>query len=174
MKIRRLVAGVAVAATALVTLAGTASASVAPRHHSTTAKVIPIVTIDRRDPSVAHVTAIYRCTVADPVNNPGSLWISVKQNDAGSFDRSLTEEGAGWGGTATRWEDSHRNPVTCDGRTHVSRFTVDQVEGKQAYKTLTRGVAWVQFCLFDDTTPKGDGETDFGQPLSENTWAFVL
>ena len=36
-----------------------------------------------------------------------------------------------------------------------------------------KGVAWVQFCLFDDTTPQGDGETDFGQPVSSMVWANV-
>jgi hypothetical protein len=174
MKVRRLLGGAVIAAMALVPLAGTASASSARRGHTTKAQVIPIVRIDRHDPSVAHVIAVYRCTVADPVNDPGHLWVSVKQSESGRIDRSLQSEGSGFGGTAARWEDSHRNPITCDGRLRISEFTVDQVEGKSAYQTLKRGVAWVQFCLFDDTTPKGDGETDFGEPVSSNTWAFVL
>ena len=75
---------------------------------------------------------------------------------------------------AKRWSDSHRNPVVCDGKTHTSRFTVDQVEGKAGlYGTLVKGKAWVQFCLFDDTTPKGDGQTDFGQPVSSMVWKNI-
>ena len=51
--------------------------------------------------------------------------------------------------------------------------TVDQIEGKSAWDTLTKGKAWVQFCLFDDTTPKGDGQTTFGEPVSSMVWAQV-
>jgi len=76
-------------------------------------------------------------------------------------------------GFAARWEDSHRNPIQCDGKNHVARFTVDQLEDKSAYGTLVKGKAWVQFCLFDDTTPQGNGTTDFGQPVSSMVWANV-
>jgi hypothetical protein len=152
---------------------GPASAGAAARGHSTTAKVVGTVKIDKAKPGVAYVLAQYRCTVADPQNDPGHLWVSVKQNDAGKLDPALAAEGSGGSGTATRWEDSHRNPITCNGKTHTARFAVDQVEGKAGYKTLRKGVAWVQFCLFDDTTPKGDGVTDFGQPVSSTVWKHV-
>jgi hypothetical protein len=152
---------------------GPAAAGAAPKVHPTTAKVVGTVKIDKADPSVAYVLAQYRCTVADPQNDPGHLWVSVKQNDAGKRDPALAAEGSGGSGTATRWEDSHRNPIVCNGKNHVARFKVDQVEEKAAYKTLRKGVAWVQFCLFDDTTPKGDGVTDFGQPVSSQVWKRV-
>jgi hypothetical protein len=176
MRIRRLVAGAVIAATAVVPLAAasTAGASYRPPAPTTKAHVIPIVRLDRHDPSVAHVYATYRCTVADPVNNPGELWVSVKQSDSGRYDPAIAAEGSGFGGVAARWEDSHRNPVNCDGRTHVAAFTVDQIEGKQAYKTLKRGLAYVQFCLFDDTTPKGNGTTDFGVPVSSFVWSLAI
>jgi hypothetical protein len=176
MKIRRMLAGAVIAATAVVPFVGSASASATTTgsSHSTKAQVIPIIKLDRHDPSVAHVYAVYRCTVADPVNDPGHLWVSVKQSQSGRYDKSLEAEGSGFGGIAPRWEDSHRNPVNCDGRTHVSEFTVDQIEGKQAYETLKRGLAYVQFCLFDDTTPKGNGTTDFGQPVSSFVWSLAL
>ena len=64
-------------------------------------------------------------------------------------------------------------PKNCDGKMHTERFTVDQVEGKAAWDTLAKGDGWVQFCLFDDTTPMGDGETDFGQPVSSMEWLPV-
>jgi hypothetical protein len=171
MHIRRLLAGAAVATTALVSFVGPVSA--ANGNHSTSAKVVGTVKIDRNNPGVAYVLAQYRCTVADPANDPAHLWVSVKQNEAGTVDSSVSDEGAGWGGTVARWEDSHRNEVNCDGKSHTQRFTVDQVEDKSSYGTLTTGQAWVQFCLFDDTTPKGDGVTDFGEPVSSLVWARV-
>lgn len=176
MKVRTMLAGVAIAATALVPFVGTGSASATYSRATPTtrAQVIPIVTIDRHDPSVAHVYATYRCTVADPAHNPAELWVSVKQNDAARYDPAVAAEGAGSTGVATRWEDSHRNQVTCDGRFHIAKFTVDQLEGKQSYQTLKRGLGYVQFCLFDDTTPKGNGTTDFGQPVSSLVWSVVL
>jgi hypothetical protein len=170
MDTRRIVAGASIMALALVTMSGPAGAA---SKKATSAKVVGTVKIDRADPSVAHVLAQYRCTIADPVNHPGHLWVSVKQNDAGTVDPKVSEEGSGFGGTATRWEDSHRNEIRCDGKNHTERFDVDQVEGKQSYKTLTPGSAWVQFCLFDDTTPQGDGQTDFGQPVSSMVWVGV-
>jgi hypothetical protein len=153
--------GAAIVATALVSVAGSASA--APPSQSTTAKVVGTVKIDASDPSVAYVLAQYRCTAADPEST--HLWVSVKQNDAGTVDPEVAGEGSGYGGIAARWEDSHRNPITCDGKTHTERFTVDQVEDKAEWQTLTKGAAWVQFCLFDDTTPF--------EPVSSMVWTQV-
>jgi hypothetical protein len=171
MDVRRIVAGAGITAMSLIGFAATAEAKPLPK--ATTAHVIGTVRIDPDDASVAYVKALYRCTVADPVNQPAELWVSVKQNDAGTVDPALGAEGSGFGGTATRWEDSHRNSVNCDGHLNSGTFTVDQIEGKQSYQTLTRGKAWVQFCLFDDTTPRGDGESDFGAPVSSMVWRFV-
>ena len=142
----------------------------AAKRPATSAKVVGTVKIDKKNPTIAYVLAQYRCTVTDPANDPAHLWVSVKQNDAGKKDPAIVAEGSGGSGVATRWADSHRNPVVCDGKTHTSRFTVDQVEGKDGYDPLRKGKAWVQFCLFDDTTPKGDGQTDFGQPVSSMVW----
>jgi hypothetical protein len=163
--------GTALAVGALV--AGSASPVAAAKRPATTAKVVGTVKIDKHRPGVAHVLAQYRCTVKNPTKDPAHLWVSVKQNDAGTRDPAVRAEGSGSSGAATRWQDSHRNPVRCDGKTHTERFAVDQVEGKDGYKTLIKGRAWVQFCLFDDTTPKGDGVTDFGEPVSSNKWRRV-
>jgi hypothetical protein len=164
MEIRRWLVGAAVLASSVTLLAGPASA--APKAKSTSAKVVGTVKIDPSDPSVAWVLAQYTCTIADPENHPGHLWVSVKQNDAGTVDSEVQGEGSGFGGIAARWEDSHRNEVNCDGKNHVDRFRVDQIEDKSAWKTLTKGYGWVQFCLFDDTTP---GEI----PVSSMVWAHV-
>ena len=171
MKLTRTFAASTVAATAVVALGAPALA--APPTPSTFAQVVGTVKIDPTDPSVAYVLARYRCTVADPETDPAHLCVSVKQNQQGTVDPAISAPESGWGGTAYAWEDSHRNPVTCDGKTHTQRFTVDQVEGKDAWASLSKGQAWVQFCLFDDTTPKGDGQTDFGEPVSSMVWAFV-
>jgi hypothetical protein len=145
-----------------------------PKPPATKAKVVGTVKIDKKDPSIGYVLAQYRCTVKDPVNDPAHLWVSVKQSQSGKKDKAIEAEGSGGGQVAKRWADSHRNPVVCDGKTRTSRFTVDQVEGKAgAYGTLVKGQAWVQFCLFDDTTPKGDGQTDFGQPVSSMVWKNI-
>lgn len=150
------------------------SAGAAPKPPATRAKVVGTVKIDKTDPGVAYVLAQYRCTVKDAVNDPSSLWVSVKQSESGKKDPAIAAEGSGGSGVAVRWSDSHRNPVVCDGKTHTSRFTVDQVEGKAGvYKTLVKGKAWVQFYLFDDTTPKGDGQTDFGTPVSSTVWKNI-
>jgi hypothetical protein len=168
MNLRRALTGVAIPGIALGLLA---SPAVAKSTATTSSKVVGTVHITSG--GTAEVEAQYTCTIADPVNHPGHLWVSVKQNSSGTFDPAVAGEGSGFGGVAARWEDSHRNPITCDGKNHVARFTVDQLEGKQAYGTLVKGTAWVQFCLFDDTTPQGDGQTDFGQPVSSMVWVNV-
>jgi hypothetical protein len=179
MDTRRILAGASIVALAVVSLAGPASAkptetkTQSPGTHLTSARVIGTVKIDRNDPSVAYVLAKYSCTIADPVNAPGHLWVSVKQNDDATVDPDVAGEGSGFGGIATRWEDSHRDAIQCDGKSHTQRFAVDQIEDKSSYQTLIKGKAWVQFCLFDHTTPQGDGQTDFGQPVSSMVWAQV-
>jgi hypothetical protein len=155
-------------------VAAPAVAGAAPKPPTTKAKVVGTVKIDKKDPSIGYVLAQYRCTVKDPIADPSHLWVSVKQSETGKKDPAIEGEGSGGSAVAKRWSDSHRNPVVCDGKTHTSRFTVDQVEGKAgAYGTLVKGKAWVQFCLFDDTTPKGDGQTDFGQPVSSMVWKNI-
>jgi hypothetical protein len=168
MNLRRVLVGLAVPGLVLGLCAGPAGAKKTP---TTSAKVVGTVRITGS--GTAEVQAQYSCTIADPVNHPGHLWVSVKQNAAGTQDPAVAGEGSGFGGIAARWEDSHRNAIQCDGKNHVARFVVDQLEDKTAYGTLVKGVAWVQFCLFDDTTPQGDGETDFGQPVSSMVWAQV-
>src|SRR6478672_10549923 len=142
MNLRRALTGVAIPGIALGLLAAPAAA----RSTATTSdKVVGTVRIT--SDGTAEVQAQYTCTIADPVNHPGHLWVSVKQNAAGTKDAAVAGEGSGFGGVAARWEDSHRNAIQCDGKNHVARFAVDQLEGKSAYGTLVKGAAWVQFCL---------------------------
>jgi hypothetical protein len=121
-----------------------------------------------------HIAALYRCT------GEGTLWVSVKQTADRKADPRLAEEGSSQ--IAAAWSDSHRNPVNCDGRLHVDEFTVDQVEPiftetgpgpakSEVYGPLAPGKAWVQFCLFDDTTgPEGPD----GTPVSSMVFSLIF
>jgi hypothetical protein len=171
MKLRRLAVAVLTIATASAGLVGTADATQASSNsnRSTFARVVGPVIRDRANPRIGYVAAIYRCS------GEGSLWISVKQVADGSADPALAEEGSS--GIASSWSDSHRNPVTCDGRIHLQKFTVDQEEPyftengptgakSDIYAPLARGRGYVQFCLFDDNTGPEI-------PLSENSFRRV-
>jgi hypothetical protein len=75
----------------------------------------------------------------------------VKQAADRTADPMLATEGSSQ--VAAAWSQSHSGVLllTCDGMNHVTTFSVDQ--GEQGFGTLAKGEAWVQFCLFDSTTP---------------------
>jgi hypothetical protein len=178
MKIRRMLVATAALAAASAALAGPASAattgaaakSAADQTSKTFARLVGPVVADPHDPRVGYVSAVYRCS------GEGHLWVSVKQVEDRSRDSRLTEEGSSQ--VAASWSDSHANPVTCDGRTHLQVFTVNQDEPyftkegpkpkPERYGPLKSGWGWVQFCLFDADHP------DDGAPYSENAFRRVL
>jgi hypothetical protein len=133
-------AATALAATALL---GTGQAAVAAQPKDTTAKIIGNVHIT--GDTTAVIRARYVCN-----GNPDQvhLWVSVKQNAYRTADPALAQEGSSQ--VAAAWSQSHGGQLICDGRKHTGAFTVDQTE--QGFGTLSRGQAWVQFCLFDATT----------------------
>jgi hypothetical protein len=92
---------------------------------------------------VAQVHARYSCDVGT------HIWVSVKQNASASIDPAVAAEGAGFGGVATAWWQSHRGTFTCDGKRHVAWFTVDTIE-EGSRGALQRGFGWVQFCVTTD------------------------
>ena len=111
----------------------------------TSAELVGAVRIDADDPTVAYITAQYRCY------GEGGLWVSVKQVEDRSRDTALLEETSS--SISAAWSMSHRNSVTCDGKVHVQTFTVDQVETDSfgfPNGDLEEGFGYVQFCLFDD------------------------
>jgi hypothetical protein len=140
------------AALSLAFVPGTASA--APSTASLS-QVIGSVKLDPADPTHALVQARYRCT------GEAHLWVSVKQTADRTADPRLQEEGSS--GISAAWSDSHRNEITCDSRTHVGRFEVDQREPlwgwedpkSSVYEPLAKGVGYVQFCLYDELTGEG-------------------
>jgi hypothetical protein len=89
---------------------------------------------------VARVHARYSCDVGD------HIWVSVKQSAAAEIDPTISAEGAGFGGTASAWWQSHRGSFICDGKRHVAWFTVDTVEPGSRGQ-LQKGWGWVQFCI---------------------------
>jgi hypothetical protein len=160
MKLRHLAVVLATSG-ALVAVAAPASAAPSTAADKPTAAVVKpsfikataAVVIDRRNPRVGYIPAVYRCT------GTGTLWASVKQVANRSRDQRLLAEGSS--AIATAWSDSHRNAVTCDGRVRFAVFTIDQEEpyftetgptGKKSdiYRPLKWGWGYVQLCLFDD------------------------
>lgn len=159
MHLRR-AAAASFATTALLSVVGLGSAHAAAPA-SNEAHLVGVVTYDPADPHVGYVKARYRCDYAEP-----HLWVSVKQNAAGTADPALAEEGSGGLGAATTWLDSHRNAVTCDGKWHTDVFTVDQLEpnwngGGPKPGALVTGDAWVQFCLTSGSEDDGYSDMQF-------------
>ena len=138
---------------------GTQATALADVPSGSFSQVLGSVRVDPSDPTRAVVTARYRCT------GEAHLWVSVKQTAERTADPRLAEEGSS--AISAAWSDSHRNGVTCDGRIHVDRFEVDQLEplwGSEdpkstVFEPLAKGWGYVQFCLYDDTTGEG-GATD--------------
>ncbi|MGY1709241.1 hypothetical protein ACI8AC_06980 [Geodermatophilus sp. SYSU D00758] len=148
MQVRTFLTGSALAAAAVLTAAVPAVA--APPAPTMEADVLGVVRIDRDDPTVGYVKARYRCEGGEQVG----LWVSVKQTADRTADPALAQEGSSR--ISAAWSDSHRNPITCDGRWHVDEFTVDQLEPnwdpevpRPGPGALARGEAYVQFCITD-------------------------
>lgn len=124
--------------TAVITvLAGAASASADDSFTVGDAAILGPVHV-RGDVADVHVR--YSCTVGT------HLWVSAKQSATGAIDPAVAAEGAGFGGAAAAWWQSHRGSFTCDGKRHVAWYTVDTVEPGSRGQ-LQSGSAWVQFCV---------------------------
>ena len=145
-------------------LSGGAVANAAPTHTSW-AKVLGAVRIDRNDPTVGYVRAAYRCYGPDAPH----LWVSVKQTADGHKDTAVETEGSGFGHVSATWVQSHPTDVRCNGRVHEQVFQVNELEtgvdengvpyGPVGYGSLVKGKAYVQFCLFG-----GDGAFVYDYP----------
>lgn len=119
---------------------------------ATTAK--PVGKVVRHGKKTATLRVRYTC------DSGSTLWISLKQSKKADKDKALTKEGSSK--VSAAWLQSHRNPITCDGKQHSAVFTVDKVEpGSKG--VLKKGKAWLQFCITE-------GET---LTLSKSTWVTV-
>jgi hypothetical protein len=158
-----------VAATVAATVGVGGHAEAGREPQPTTANVVGPVVVDRDDPTVAYMWARYRCY------GEGTLWVSVKQVEDRSKDQRLSEEGSS--AISAAWSMSHRNTVDCDGRVHVQRFTLDQIETAGfgiPPSPLERGWGFVQFCLFDDNFPLPTDPESFGNPFYDYGFHRVL
>ena len=119
----------------------------------------------RVDKSTAVLKVKYQCSKGTV------LWISAKQLANGKKSDKLTKEGSSQ--IAKTWLQSHRNPITCDGASHNTVFTLDKVEpgskGRlKAKGKKNAGKAYIQFCV---TLP---GEGNEGElTLSKSGWVSV-
>jgi hypothetical protein len=101
----------------------------------------------------ATLTAKYRCWGG---NEGTHLWVSLKQGGgiSGPADELAQQEGTSL--LAASWYDSHPEGVVCNGKWQIQRFTVYREMGIPDYhpdpwQPLTKGPAFLQFCLFDST-----------------------
>jgi hypothetical protein len=137
-----------VAALAGFVVLGTAGPALAASGHPSVTMAQLVGVVHQTGPTTAEVTARYTCTgTSDQLH----LWVSVKQSADRTADPDLATEGSSQ--VAAAWSQSHTGVLllTCDGTNHVASFSVDH--GEQGFGTLAKGEAWVQFCLFDSTTP---------------------
>ena len=139
---KHLLAVIAVVATALVA-AAPASAKKNETPDTFTVGDAAILGPVKVRGDVAYVRARYSCDVGN------HIWVSVKQGASAQIDPAVSAEGAGFGGAATAWWQSHRGTFTCDGKRHVGWFSVDTVEPGSRGQ-LKRGWGYVQFCITTD------------------------
>jgi hypothetical protein len=136
-----------VAALAGFAVLGTAGPALATPTSTPVSSAQLVGVVHQTGPTTAEVMARYTCTgTPDQLH----LWVSVKQTEDRTADPRLAMEGSSQ--ISAAWSQSHAGVLTCDGKNHVASFTVDQSE--QGFGTLAKGDAWVQFCMFDATTPE--------------------
>ncbi len=98
-------------------------------------------------PTTAEVQVRYRCSAADPAV---ALWVAVKQ---GARLVENPDHGGTSSASADAYAQSHRELglLDCDGKTHVGRYHVDQLEAPApvgGFGTFRKGAkTYVQFCL---------------------------
>jgi hypothetical protein len=146
MKLKHALPVVAVALTAAGVPAAQAQTGTDP-----TASAMFTSKLVRVDHSTAVLKVTYQCSRGT------TLWISAKQLANGKQSSVLTKEGSSQ--AAKTWLQSHRNPITCDGRSQTAVFTLDKVEpGSKGKLKAKRGKhaakAYIQFCV----TAPGEGE----------------
>jgi hypothetical protein len=137
-------------------VAATAPAMAAPATSAPEVAWVNTNVVVSADRSEATVLGKYRCSGGEEGTH---LWVSVKQGP-GIYPGHTSS------GYADAWYDTNYNytednpaglTVTCDGKWHAERVTVRQVFGQ-----LTRGAAYVQWCMFDSTGAYAGGGDDEG------------
>ena len=109
------------------------------------------------DGSAAYVIGKFRCFGGSTGTH---LWVSVKQGpDISEPDHTGSSYADAWYDTNWNFENSEAGLTNdCDGHWHVTRVTLKQVFGE-----LVDGPAYVQFCLFDNTSTEDNFPQGFAQ-----------
>lgn len=115
------------------------------------------------DGSAAFVTGKYKCFGGSEGTH---LWVSVKQGpNLSEPDQTGSSYADAWYDTNWNFENSEAGlTVDCDGHWHVTRYTLKQVFGE-----LHDGTAFVQFCLFDNTSTEDNFPQGFAQDYGWKT-----
>ena len=96
------------------------------------------------DGGTAYILGKYNCVGGREGTH---LWVSVKQGPGLDADHTGSGDAAAWFDTNWNFGESPAGlTVDCDGRWHTTRYTLEREFGD-----LTDGIAYVQFCLFDNT-----------------------
>ena len=132
MRISRVVTTAALSAGAVVATAGAAYAAPA-----TAVPEVKNVVVTGTNPDQAVVHVKYRCS-GEPIH----LWASVKQGPG--IDPATGHTGSADADAWYETTDEELTP-TCDGQSHVLRYTLDRVGG---FDRLHSGPAYVQFVIF--------------------------
>jgi hypothetical protein len=138
MKLKHALPVVAVAVTALGVQVAQAQEGTDPTASAKfTSKLV------RVDKSTAVLKVKYQCSKGTV------LWISAKQLANGKKSPKLTKEGSSQ--VAKTWLQSHRNPISCDGASHDTVFTLEVEPGSKgrlkAKGKKNAGKAYIQFCV---------------------------
>ena len=117
------------------------------------------------DGSKAFILGKYRCYGGETGTH---LWVSVKQGPGLSEpDHTSSADADAWYDTNWNFENDPAGlTVDCDGHWHVTRYTLKRVFGD-----LTDGPAFVQFCLFDNTSTDDNFPQGF---VFDYSWKPVL
>ncbi len=121
----------------------------------------------RVDKSTAVLKVTYQCSRGN------ALWISAKQLANGKRSSVLTKEGSSR--VAKTWLQSHRNPITCDGKAQTAVFTLDKVEpgSKGRLKAKGKRNAGRAYLQFSVTLPPATPEQEGEHTLSKSGWVTV-
>ena len=115
------------------------------------------------DGSTVHVLGKYRCWGGTTGTH---LWVSVKQGPRLSEpDQTGSSYADAWYDTNWNFENSETGlTVDCDGHWHVTRAVLKNVFGE-----LHDGTAYIQFCLFDNSSTEDNFPQGFAQDYGWRT-----
>jgi hypothetical protein len=135
----------AVATTAVFVIVGTPTPTSAAEYVSPQVAWTGVNINVSPDGSTAYINGKYNCVGGRTGTH---LWVSVKQGPGLDDEHTSSSDADAWYDTNWNFENSETGlTVDCDGHWHVTRY-----ELRQEFGELVDGTAFVQFCLFDNTS----------------------